>query len=149
MKAYEQILGHEYLVSIFGYWPSFHDGTVEWFRLDRRDSALGPGPTLEVMIHTFQTTDESDASGALVLRDHVLVYLRFGEAFDFSCDSFYRDYYLMEMYIAEVPDDAHSCPVFQIHLDSVYGEEGIHFKCRRMEVVSVVRCDAAGNPGAS
>ncbi len=146
MEVHEHIVGFEQLVAIFGYWPSFHDSTVVWLRVDRQESPLGPGPTFEVMIHAFEMTNETDTHGNLVLRNHVLVHLRFAGVYDFRCDSFYRDYQLMELNIYEPGSPEPGHPLFRVDLNSVYGNEGIHFRCRRMEVASVTKCDQVGRP---
>lgn len=146
MEAHQHILGHEQLVSHFGYWPSFHDGEVLWFRLDRDPSALGPGPTLEMMVHAFQYTDDTDGCGHLILRNHVLVHFRFAGVFDFRCDSFYQKHELSELSLAQIGADESDSPRFDVHFDSVYGSEGIAFKCGPIQVVSAEPCDAAGKP---
>ena len=78
MDVHERIEGAEKLVAVFGYWPSFHDAEVLWLKMDRkpvREDIFGP--TLEMMVHTFEMTSEIGPDGAYVLRYHVLVYLRF------------------------------------------------------------------------
>lgn len=144
MEAYQHILGHEQLVSRFGYWPSFHDGAVLWFRIDRAPTALGPGPTLEVMVHGFETTDATDARGYLILRNHVLVHFRFAGVFEFTCDSFYRKYDLLELSFSQISSIGSDRLQFQVCFDSVYGSEGIRFKCDRIQVMNLEPCDAAG-----
>ena len=144
MEAYRHILGHEQLVSRLGYWPSFHDGEVLWFRLDREPTALGPGPTLEVMVHAFQLTDDTDARDYLILRNHVLVHFRFAGVFDFRCDSFYQKYELSELSFSQIDSDESDSLRFDVYFESVYGSEGIFFKCDRLQVVNAESCDAAG-----
>ncbi len=101
------------------------------------------------MIHTFQMTNDTDARGYIILRNHVLVHLRFAEVYDFKCDSFYSKYKLFERCIAEVGGDESKSLLFQVDFGSVFGTEGIFFKCRRMELVAVRPCDAAGEAIAS
>jgi hypothetical protein len=144
MESHRHILGHEQLVSVFGYWPSFHDAEVVWLHLDRHGTALGPGPSLEAMIHAFQMTSETDPHGYLALRNHVLVHLRFAGIASFRCDSFYSQYALSELDITEVgAHDSNGLP-FEVGFNSVYGAEGIFFRCRQIELVAVQPCDATG-----
>ena len=79
MESRQNIKNNERLTSVFGCWPSFHDAEVIWLRLDRRVTSLGDGPTVETLIHTFEMTNEVSTEGFYVLRNHVLVHLRFSK----------------------------------------------------------------------
>jgi hypothetical protein len=49
MDVAARIAGAEKLITVFGYWPSFHDAEVLWIELRRRPCGEGYGPTLEAL----------------------------------------------------------------------------------------------------
>ena len=67
--------GAERIVSVFGYWPSFHDAEIEKIELCT-DRSLGR-PTIRVWVHLFEMTREVDARGYFVLRHHMRASLVF------------------------------------------------------------------------
>jgi hypothetical protein len=71
----EDVVNSAALMSAFGSWPSFHDAEVASIVLRR-----GPQkPSLECVIHVFEMTSDVDERGNFVLRNHVLVTLRFDD----------------------------------------------------------------------
>src|SRR5690349_8078454 len=95
MKFIGLIAGAHKLVEVFGYWPSFHDSEVLWVRLDRKPTGDGYGPTLEVLVHTFEMTSEVNSGGHYVLRNHVLVHLQFLDVVELHMDGFNHQNALM------------------------------------------------------
>ncbi len=66
-------------MSVFGYWPSFHDAEVLRFSLDRKGHGDPHGPTVESIVHVFEITSEISPKGQYALAKHSLVTFRFLE----------------------------------------------------------------------
>lgn len=145
MENYENIANSSRLISVFGYWPSFHDAEVVWVRLDRRATSLGDGPTVEVLIHTFEMTSEIDAAGFYVLRKHVLVQLRFSKVMEPVLESFNHQNVLNGLDIREISSQQARSRSFAVTLDTSYGINAA-FECQNIEVVDVQPCDSEGVP---
>lgn len=67
----------ETLLSAFGYWPSFHDAEVHQAVLDR--GSAGARPSVTLVVHAFDTTDQVDEKGYCRVATSVLVTLRFDD----------------------------------------------------------------------
>src|SRR5262245_37611856 len=146
MEAVEGIAGAKQLLAVFGYWPSFHDAEVQWLRLDRRAHGQGCyGPTLEVLVHAFEMTNEVGADGHYVLRHHVLVHLRFEDAVGLRLDGFNYQNALMGLTVTDLQDRQMERVRWAVHFDSAFGVDA-SFQCYAVEVVSVVPCSKAGEP---
>src|SRR5436190_20023207 len=77
------ILNHKAVVDFFEGWPSFHDAKVPTYD--------GPGTHadwLSFTLHTWIMTNEVDAKGLFVLRNHALVSFRFDGIHDVKMDDF-------------------------------------------------------------
>lgn len=72
------------LTSIFGNWPSFHDAEILSLLLDRG----ADHPFCEIKIHVFRVTNDVDASGHYVLRDHTVAKIRFNDIRDLETTEF-------------------------------------------------------------
>lgn len=145
MIDHSKIPGSEKLIDLFGRWPPFHDGTVLWARLDSDKTLLGDGPTFEVSIHGFTMTDEVDARGYYILRDHVLVHLRFAGVMNIDLST------LSPMLLHSFTIENHSDNeiLFAVNFDTITTsalDQDVSFDCRAIEVVSVVPCDEQGQP---
>ena len=140
MAPVKQIVGAEKLTSSFGYWPSFHDAEVVWMRLDRDKTELGLGPTLDAMIHAFEMTEEVDAAGYYVLRNHVLVHLRFAGVENLKLDGFNQQNALFGLTISKAEAGSKN---FRVAFDPAWGV-GAEFSCTAVAVVSVQPCDKDG-----
>ena len=137
------ITNSERLTSVFGYWPSFHDAEVISFRLDRRPTSLGPGPTVESLIHVFEMTNEVDEKGFYVLRNHVLVDLRFSRVMQPIVEEFNHQNALMGLGIRDIKERQLERLNFEVTFDSSFGLEA-SFQCVDVEVVSVEPCNGNG-----
>ena len=74
------IQNHAAVVDFFGCWPSFHDAQVISYE---------PAPdSVKLTIHGWLMTDEVDAKGYFVLRNHALVTFRFSDLHDVQMDAF-------------------------------------------------------------
>jgi len=146
MDGHEQIEGAEKLITVFGYWPSFHDAEVLWLRMDRRavreDVYL---PTLEMMVHAFEMTSEIGPEGAYVLRHHVLVHLRFHMVDHVKLADFNHQNALYGLYFNDIRASQLEQADFEITLEGAWGLDG-SFICKAVEVVDVTPCDKGGEP---
>jgi hypothetical protein len=145
METHQRIANNERLASIFGRWPSFHDAEVIWLRLDRRATSLGDGPTVEALIHAFEMTSEVNAAGFYVLRNHVLVHLRFSRVMESILEGFNCQNVLSRMSIEDIRHRQMENLNFEVTFDSSYGVEA-SFQCQGIEVVDVQSCDSDGLP---
>lgn len=146
VKAVDRIAGAAQLMDVFGYWPSFHDAEVQWLRLDRRAHGEGCyGPTLEAMVHAFEMTNEVSADGYYVLRQHVLVHLRFLDAVELQLDGFNYQNALMGLTLTDLRDSQMEHVRWAVHFGSAFGVDA-SFQCYAVEVVSVVPCNVDGEP---
>jgi hypothetical protein len=86
------IEGIEKLTCIFGRWPSFHDAEVVALHLWRGDSMTERThprfPVLTTEIHLWELTNEIDARGYYVLRNHTLTTIRFHDVLNLEIKGF-------------------------------------------------------------
>ena len=142
MEAHQNIGNHESLTSVFGRWPSFHDAEVIWLRFDRRATSLGDAPTVEALIHTFEMTSEVNAAGFYVLRNHVLVHLRFSRVMQPILENFNYQNALLGLRITDIMNRQMEDINFEVNLDAAFGVDA-YFQCQRIEVVDVEPCDCS------
>ncbi|MCE5268639.1 MAG: immunity 50 family protein [Planctomycetaceae bacterium] len=145
MEEYETVKGHDRLISVFGCWPSFHDAEVIWLRLNRGSTSLGNGPTLEVLVHVFQATNEVNSERFYVLRNHVLVHLRFSGAVESSIDGFNCQNVLLGLDIVNIRSRQIRQVNLEVVFNSAYGVSAT-FQCQAVEVVDVMPCDSKATP---
>jgi Immunity protein 50 len=146
VEGVDNINGAEQLVAIFGYWPSFHDAEMLWLTLDRQSRGEGCyGPTLDALVHAFEMTSEVDRDGYYVLRNHVLVHLRFSEVVELQIAGFNHQNALMGLALTDVSDRQMERVKWEVRFDSAFGVDA-SFQCYNLEVVSVVPCDKTGKP---
>ena len=122
----------EALVSVFGYWPSFHDAEVIRIVLDRSGDG---GPTLEAVIHVFEMTNEVDSRGYFVLRHHTEVTLRFTEVAIARLQWFNHQNVLWSLEVSGLDADEGGKRL-HIEMPSSYGMEA-EFDCKRAIVANV------------
>ncbi|HJZ92981.1 MAG TPA: Imm50 family immunity protein [Gemmataceae bacterium] len=145
MDVVERIAGSEKLLSIFGYWPSFHDAEVLWMRLDRHPHGEGNGPTLEVLVHAFEMTSEINPEGYYVLRHQVLVHMQFREIVELTLDGFNIQNVLWGIEVSALPESLQNHRHFDVRFDSSYGVQAA-FQCKAVEIVAVTPCTEKGEP---
>jgi len=75
-KELKLIWGSEQIIDWFGYWPSFHDAEIHWIKLQRGIPGQSNGSSAELLIHTYEITEDKDERGFLDLRKHCLIHLR-------------------------------------------------------------------------
>jgi immunity protein 50 of polymorphic toxin system len=64
-------------LSAFGYWPSFHDAEVHRVELNR--GAAGEHPSITLVVHVFDMSNEVDENGQYRVVTSVLTTLRFDD----------------------------------------------------------------------
>jgi hypothetical protein len=121
-------------VEFFGHWPSFHDAQVRAYQPPTSGS-----PALAFTLHTWQMTDEVDANGYFILRNHALVSFRFLGLHDVQMDAFAADNILFGLDF----DQGSSPDSFHVQLDSVMDMSG-SFSAHSGEIVSVIACTPDG-----
>lgn len=145
MTDVERIVGAEQLISIFSYWPSFHDAEVLWMRLDRLPHVSEYGPTLEVLIYTYEITSEVDTAGYYVLRHHVLVHLRFDEVVELQLEGFNHLNQIWGLELTDISDRQMERVKWEVGFSGSWGVVA-SFNCYNVAVVSVTPCNKAGEP---
>ena len=134
MDVPSYILNYEQVVEFFGHWPSFHDAKVCSYEPPTSESQ-----SLSFTLHTWQMTNEVDAKGFFVLRDHSLVSFRFSGLHDVEMDAFASDNILFGLEFVRGTDPE----AFRVELDSVMDMSG-SFSARSGEVVAVIPCTSDG-----
>ncbi len=112
-------------------------------RFDRRATSLGNGPTVEALIHTFEMTSEVNSAGFYVLRNHVLVHLRFSRVMELILDGFNHQNALLVLSIEDIRHRQMEHLNFEVKFDTSFGLEA-SFQCQDIEVVDVQPCDNDG-----
>ena len=130
----------EALVSVFGYWPSFHDAEVLRVVLDRSGDE---GPTLEAVIHVFEMTNDVDWKGHFVLTHHTEVTLRFTEVALTRLQWFNQQNVLFELNVNELDPADHGGKKYRVEMSSSFGMDA-EFDCKRAIVTNVRPFDSPG-----
>jgi hypothetical protein len=139
----ELIDGSNKLVAVFGNWPSFHDAEVLWIKLDRHPVPGHIGPTFDAVIHAFEMTSEVNSQGCYVLRNHVLVHLRFRDVVGLQLDGFNFQNVLCGLDISKLTEPPEEGGEFEVVFGSSYGVQAA-FQCDGVEVVAVTPCNEVG-----
>jgi hypothetical protein len=140
----EKIRNSEALVSIFGYWPSFHDAEVVRIRLDRGDAADPQGeprkPSLEADIHVFEMTDEVTEEGFYALRKHTLATLAFHGIDELELEGFNVQNALFGIGLEDISDRQLEVLKWRVTIDSSFGLSAT-FMCEEIEIMRAVPFD--------
>jgi hypothetical protein len=128
----DRIENSEALISLFGYWPSFHDAEVLQIAINR-SSEHGIGPSLSAAIHVFEMTREVDSNGHYICQKHSVVTLLFQGLAELTLDGFNHQNALQQLSIIESEPDGS----LRVNFDSAYGLES-ELTCQTVKVVSVV-----------
>jgi hypothetical protein len=143
MSIEDLVIGREKVTAVFGSWPAFHDAEVVRIDIDRRPIGEGTGPTLDAMIHAFEISDEVASDGTLVLRNHVLVHLRFHEVVGLELGGVNLQNVLFGLVLTDIRDRQMEGIHLEVKFAASHGLEA-SFQCRRAEVVSLTPCDRDG-----
>jgi hypothetical protein len=134
-KVYEGIPGGLDLVTWFGHVPGFHDAEIVSLMLNR-------GAPSAINIHAWNTTQQTDERGFLVLEKHAVVTFVFEDIIDLHLDGFSCQnviFGLQLRVVAEHPDrgalDGRDAPpsIYEMELEPCFGLSGI-IRCRKISV---------------
>ncbi len=123
------------VTNVFGYWPGFHDAEVRKLELKVTDDFV-VGPDLIADIHAFEMTREVSSSGHYVLRNHVLVTIRFRGIDNLEIGGFNNQNALMGLRIEDIRARQLENVKFDVSFDSSWGV-GAKFVCREVVVERV------------
>jgi hypothetical protein len=139
MNDMTAIQNEEKLTGIFGQWPSFHDAEIISIYLDRGDQN---GPFLEMKIHVFEMTNQIDAKGFYILKNHTLATIRFTHIGMGEIKWFNQQNVIAELTLEEVdPKENDGCH-FNVLIESSYGCDAA-FGCREIVIAEVEPYEAA------
>ena len=142
MTAHEFIDGYSAVISAYGRWPRFHDGYVRQFAI--RSSGVDGETGIDLLVHGFDMTSETDERGYYKLRNHHLIHFRFEgtSQLDFE-DLDTPDAILRSLEFEALHADSGSTTSISVALMSSYGMSGT-FRCQSAKVLSVKPCDSKG-----
>lgn len=129
----ERILGHEKLVAIYGYWPSFHDSEILTMRMDRASGDDSQGPVLWLKVHLFHMTAEVDPMGHYKTIHHAIVDLKMVDVENCELIGFNHQNVLNGLTIEEAAADSKGRNKLLVELDPAYGLGG-ELNCASIEI---------------
>jgi hypothetical protein len=124
------IKGSEKIISVFGYWPSFHDAEILEVSLHRKFVGTG-SPALTARVHVFEMTNEVSNGGYFVCRYHSIVTLRFYAIADLVLENFNHQNALSGLDIEEIASGG-----FSVSFDEAFGMDS-SFNCQAIELVDL------------
>ena len=138
-----EIGNSELVTQVFGGWPGFHDAEVVSVLMERRGIK---GPSLTARIYAFDASGETDATGCYILKNKVLVTLRFDGLVLEQLQEFGHQNVLFHLHIRDIADEPLSVTQyrneylvgtrFRVDLETSGGLHG-SFGCKNITVVSV------------
>jgi hypothetical protein len=133
--VHQRIANFAALTDIFGRWPAFRDAEVLALRLDR-----GPDerrlPSLELDVHLWERTDETDAQGFRIRRKHTLAALRCEDVQELELFGFNHRNVLTDLRLDDLSELHDPAIRWGVTLRSSFGVGG-SFVCRRIGVMGV------------
>lgn len=139
MDPHLLIIGHEKVVSIFGRWPSFHDGEVHRLVLDstRTDAKGARYASVELLLRGWNLTEQVSDEGFYKKEADSVVHFLFEHVSEVELDGLNHQNVLseLELSVAESAEDpGFKCLV--VGLAHCYGLSG-SFKAASAKVLSV------------
>ena len=123
------------LTDIFGRWPCFHDAEVLSIALDRGERGAY-GPSLEAAVRLYEGTSEVDNEGRYVLKNHVVVRLRFSQILNLALADFNNQNVLGSLVIEHLSDRERDLVKFSVVFESIFGVKAkLHCDSVRIESV--------------
>lgn len=133
------IENQERVTRIFGRWPAFHDMEIHRVVMDRD---APDSPVLELTIHIWRPTPETDAKGRYILKDHSLLTLRFTRVEVDQLSGFNTQNVLFDLKVSDIDPAKNEGRRCRVELSSSYGLGGL-FDCDRIIVADIVPFHAA------
>jgi hypothetical protein len=137
MEAYQFISGHEKVIDHFGQWPSFHDGEVHRFVLDRTEK-VGRSyvPTIELHLRGWILTGKVKEDGYLETEGDAVVRFKFEEVYDVEVDGFNHQNVLGSLVLSLIGSAENSEQDLLVQLVHCFGLSG-EFKAKRARVLGI------------
>jgi hypothetical protein len=129
----EQIIGSEKLTSIFGHWPSFHDGYVDLVRFEPNSKQR----SLEIECRIFETTNRLDERGFYIHEKHTKTKLRFIECDRVSIKAIYAGVIIFSLEIEPAILEFSKKSGWAVSLDSSTDFE-MKLQCSAIEVLEAI-----------
>ena len=137
-SAYELIVDHQIVLSVFRAWPSFHDGEVLRLLLDRtrRSDAGAFVPSIELWVRGWNMTRDVTEQGFYRLENDSVVHLLFEGVSDVELDGLNHQNVLSGLDLEALSAEDGNAPTLAVELNHCYGLSG-GFKAIRARVVAV------------
>ncbi|OGC14115.1 hypothetical protein A2290_06400 [candidate division WOR-1 bacterium RIFOXYB2_FULL_36_35] len=137
---YEKIRNFEVLIKRFGEWPAFHDAEIISLSLYRKDG-VNHMPKMELRIHHFQTTSETDAKGYFKQIKHSLTTFCFHQVEGLELEGFDYQNVVYNLDIKDFSDDQAGDSKFQVTIEPSSGLS-CFFMCKEIELLASIEVDA-------
>lgn len=129
--------GHEKLIEIFGYWPSFHDAEVLSLTREQTTNDEGHrGFAIQMVLHTWETNGLVNEKGQFQTQKHTQVTIRLDDCADDELKDFTYQNVVFELRFLLTPEAKR--PLL-VEMDSSCGLFGT-VQCIRAEVIKVAPC---------
>ena len=96
--ANHKIIGETKLTDIFGRWPSFHDGYIDEIHFEPHSQ----NRALDIVCRILEMTDEKDAGGYFILKNHTKTRIRFHQIETLEMKAIYAGVIIFEFIIEPV-----------------------------------------------
>jgi hypothetical protein len=123
------------LTAIFGRWPSFHDAEVLNIALDRGERGAFD-PSLEAAFRLYEGTSGMDQEGRYVLKNHVVVRIKFSRIVNLTLADFNQQNALGSLVIEHLSDRERDTVKFRVVFESIFGVKA-KFHCESVRIESV------------
>lgn len=145
MEAYEHLENNEAVLEAFGYWPSFHDGEIHKFILDRTNQTYEGyySPCVEFIIHGWEMTSDVNKQGYYKLQKHHLVHFRFEGVYEVDLDGFNHQNAITSLDFEVLSKNDKGQMPLSVVINPAWGLGG-EFKALKGQVLSVEPCDSKG-----
>ena len=91
----QKIIGETKLTDIFGRWPSFHDGYIDEIHFEPHSK----NRALDIACRIWEMTDEKDAHGYFIRRNHTKTRIRFDQVEELEMKAIYAGVIIFEFII--------------------------------------------------
>lgn len=140
------IIDHELVLAVYHDWPSFHDAEIITLKMDRSRILFDAiyNARIELVIHCFEMTQETNEKGYFQLVKHNLVHFEFEDVRDVNLYGFNLQNAMLKLIFEELPRDEAGNHRFKVVLNPAHGLGG-EFIAYTGIVLSVRPCDEQGN----
>jgi len=142
------------LIDIFGRWPAFHDAEIHALTLKRAvnesSSIANDSPLLDLNVHLFEMTSETDSKGCYILKKHTMATLRFADIDDlqlrdFNCQNVIFSLEIEPICSQEPLAGGNALPTrVKVEIFPAYGLSA-SFTCKQVEVLSAEMFEPASH----